>query len=536
MNRNQLYKNFFKEQVEIMPSINDSFDLPEFKHLKSKMENSFSQCQKDKETELYTKYYRIMKQVPISQQTNYDKILFHICKSYLDTLKYNFDDIPINPHENEIIYIVEAAAGNGFYTFGKKGDYQIFIEKIQIFPEIVNSIIFNMRRGMKRNNVLPKVVATDLLDQLKNTLKTKSWTNNSIKYKLSFDFNKACTNIFKAPIEDIIHFLESEYIPVCRKTIGMVYLPNGKKQYEFLVKNSLTDKYISIHDIHEFGLLEVKRIHDEMNIVQQQLEFKGTRKDFFKHMRSRKDLKFKSKKEVLTLYKNQIEKIKSGLMKKAFHDKIKTKCTVKQVPEYNEEFAPEAYYLQGDFAGKRPGKFFINMRKLEQMSKIDIESLTLHEVFPGHHYHLSYLNEKKELPLFIQNFNVESFVEGWGLYSENLGEYETLESYFGKLVMELLRAIRLVVDTGIHYYGWSYSKTFNYMKTNGYDNDEQINQQIIRYICIPSQALAYKMGEKCIIECLNKFIKKGNTDIRDFHRKVIEDGIIPLWMLREKFN
>ena len=318
----------------------------------------------------------------------------------------------------------------------------------------------------------------------------------------------------------------------------MIGIPDGKLKYEYLVNMLITDNKISIDKIHKFGLMEVDRIHKELKIVQNEIGYKGTLLRFFSYMRNRKDLKFKNKNEVLELYRKCIKEIEKNIMPDLFVDKIKTKCIVQPVPTYNEEFSPEAYYLEGDMNGIRPGRFFINMRNIKQMSKADIEALTLHEVVPGHHYHLSYINEHVKKPKFLKLFNLESFAEGWGLYCENLGEYSTPESYFGKLIMELLRAIRLVVDTGIHYYGWSFNKTLEYMLKNGYDREEAARQQIIRYISIPGQALCYKMGEKCIIECLHKFMKnsKNKQNLKLFHQMIIEDGIIPLNILRAKFK
>jgi uncharacterized protein (DUF885 family) len=267
-----------------------------------------------------------------------------------------------------------------------------------------------------------------------------------------------------------------------------------------------------------------------------QMDFEGSKPDFFKYMRNRKDLKFKDKAEMLREYKKMFNKINRDIMPKLFADKIKTPCEILRVPEYNEEYSAEAYYMDGDMRGTRPGRFYLNMRDISQNSKIELESLTLHETIPGHHYQLSLINESKKIPMFVKTLGIESYVEGWGLYCENLGEYKTAESYFGKLVIEMIRALRLVIDTGIHYYGWSYKRCFNFMKKYGFDTDEQIDQQIIRYICIPSQALAYKMGEKCIIECFQKYVKDGGDDIKRFHTMILEDGVVPLFLLREKFG
>ena len=536
VSRKHLYHNFFVEQVEISPSINDSLNLPEFEHLKDKMENPYSKCHVDKETTFFKKYLKIMNTIPKTQLTLHDKILKDICSTYLESLKYDFDCFPLNPLDNDLNDIVDDVAGNGNFIFTKKKDYESYLKKLDCFPEIVDSMIANMRTGIKTKNVLPKIIAVDLKKQVSKALSNKSWINlNSKKYP-KLNYNKTCTVIFETELTKMIHFLNKEYIPNCRTSIGMVALPDGKEKYEFLVKTMLTEHNITVEYIHQFGLLEVERIHKEMKQIQDILNYKGTRKQFFNYMRNRKDLKFKNKRELLETYKNKVKYIETNLMPSLFHTKIKSKCEVLPVPKYNEEFASEAYYQEGDINGKRPGKFFINLKNIKENSKIDVEALVLHEALPGHHYQLSMVNEHKDYPMFIKMYGVESYLEGWALYCENLGEFKTHEDYFGKLVMELLRAIRLVVDTGIHYYGWSYDKTFNYIVANGYETKNLIESQIIRYISLPGQALAYKIGEKCFIDCLNKFLEDGGTDIRDFHKKVLEDGVVPLHILREKFK
>jgi uncharacterized protein (DUF885 family) len=316
----------------------------------------------------------------------------------------------------------------------------------------------------------------------------------------------------------------------------MCHLPNGKKEYEYMVFSSLSQRHMTIDEIHEFGKMEVERIMGVMRNIQTFMGVSGTHHDFFKYIRNRKDLHYSSKSELLKTYKNKVKDIEKNIMPKLFYRKVKTPCSVEAVPKYNEKYSSEAYYMEGDLNGTRPGKFFINLRDIKDNSKIEVESLTLHEASPGHHYQLSYVNESKDIPLFVKVYGIDSYLEGWALYCENLGEYETLESYFGKLVMELIRALRLVVDTGIHYYGWSYDKTFNYYKQYGFDTDEQVHGQLRRYISIPSQALSYKIGERCIIECLNEYRKGGGTNMKQFHKLILENGAIPLYLLRNKFG
>jgi uncharacterized protein (DUF885 family) len=527
-----LYDDFFKELMELYPSINDSLNLKEFDYLNDRYENSYSEYQQQVDTSFFSTYLSKVNKIPTSKMTIHDKCLQHICQSYIEGLNYKLDLIPITPQENEITYLVESAAGGGSYTFSNKSRYDVFLRKMRVFPEICVSIMGKFREGLQENYMLPKIIAIKLREQFEDVLKHKSYHNK----KATEQYNREIASIFVPSIKQISAFLLKDYIPKCKKSIGMLHLPNGKKEYAFLVNSSLTLNNVNIEQIHQFGLLEVKRINTMIYSIMDQMDFEGSKPDFFKYMRNRKDLKFKDKAEMLSEYKKMFNKINRDIMPKLFADKIKTPCEILRVPEYNEEYSAEAYYMDGDMRGTRPGRFYLNMRDISQNSKIELESLTLHETIPGHHYQLSLINESKKIPMFVKTLGIESYVEGWGLYCENLGEYKTAESYFGKLVIEMIRALRLVIDTGIHYYGWSYKRCFNFMKKYGFDTDEQIDQQIIRYICMPSQALAYKMGEKCIIECFQKYVKDGGDDIKRFHTMILEDGVVPLFLLREKFG
>jgi len=527
----KIYEDFLEGQVKITPTLNDTLKLKKFEYLRDIMENPYSDYKIKLEDTFYKDFLKRLNTIPKSKLNIYDKFLKHICNNSIESSEYNFNLIPINPLENDIMYMTEVVAGDGDYEFTDKESYDNYLTRMKMFPEICFSIIVKMREGIKKNYTLPKLAAIKLAEQFKELLKSKSYFNKDApKY-----YNVEMESIIVPEINKIIQFLNSEYIPSCRKTIGWYDLPNGKKEYEFLVSSTITQKK-EIDEIHQFGILEIERIKNQIESIMKQIEFKGNRKEFFQYIRNRKDLQFKSQNEMLKEYKKMYTHIEQNIIPKLFDYKLKTECEILPVPNYNEQYSAEAYYIEGDNKGERPGRFYLNMRNISQNSKIEIESLTLHETLPGHHYQLSYINEKKDIPMFIKLYGVEAYIEGWGLYCENLGEYNTPESYFGKLVLEMIRAIRLVVDTGIHYYGWSYRKCFNYFKKYGFETDEQIDTQLLRYICLPSQALAYKMGEKCLIECLQKYHKDGGNDIKEFHTMVLENGAIPLYLLREKFG
>ena len=383
----------------------------------------------------------------------------------------------------------------------------MFLLKISVFPDIVNSCIECMRQGLQKEYTLPKILAEKLCKQLEDFLRTKSYLNKGInlqknqtlKKSLGYDFNKKIQPIFENETNKIISFLKNEYIPNCRTSIGMSSLPNGKKEYNFLVNSTLTLKNTSVDNIHKFGLLEVDRIYKRMENIKKQMSFNGSLKSFYKYLKNKPELQYKSKNELLKTYKNYVSYLEENILPNLFYNMVKSKCLVESVPKYNEDYSAEAYYMPGDIENKRPGKFSINLKNIKNNSKMELESLTLHEAIPGHHFQQTYVNESKSIPLFMKIYGSDAYVEGWALYCENLGEYKTPESYFGKLILEMIRALRLVVDTGIHYYGWSYKKTFNYYSKYSFDPPNMVESQILRYTAIPHK--------HCHIKRVKKYLK-----------------------------
>lgn len=540
MTPNKLFENYFDEFVELFPSCNDYLNLDKYNHLKHKMENTLNKTHIETQKKLYRKYIRLSNQLLKDKSIKnpkhrlYLEILKYLCSNNLKSFNYNFNMIPISHQDNEVTSIFEMASGKTYYSFKTKKDYIDFLTKMSSFPDIIDSIIENMREGITKKYVLSKILAIKLYDQLNDAIKNKIFLQKNIKIKLDFDFNAQLECIFIYKTKELIQFLKKEYIPKCINStnkIGLCHLPNGIEEYKFLVKASLS-KNISIETIHQYGLSEVARIQNEKNKIKELMGFKGSLKEFDVYLKKRKDLKFSSKDELLETYKKEVQKINRTIMKKYFTEPIKNKCSIEAVPKYNEPFSSEAYYMPGDIEGKRAGKFYINLRDYRDNSRIDVEALTLHEANPGHHYQITHNNEQPHFPLFLKCYNNETYCEGWALYCENLGDYKTHESYYGKLNMEMVRALRLVVDTGIHYYGWGFNKTFKLMRNYLFESDIQIKNQILRYTAIPSQALSYKIGEKIILQLKEKF--KGN--IKQFHKKILENGQIPMSFLEKQFN
>jgi uncharacterized protein (DUF885 family) len=516
-----IYQKFFEEELHLFPSINELLNLSQYKYLNNQLENPYDSSHIVLQKKLYKKYLIQIRNKKL--KSLYDKCLEYVCAINLSHYNYNYDLTPINHQENMIEQYVDSASGNSIIIFDTKQNYPLDC--------LVDSMIKNMERGVSLKYTLPKLIAIELETQFKSILEDKSYRNQNVKFDLGYNYNDKLDEIFIPILKKLIKFMKF-YKKYCRESIGMCKLPNGINEYRFLVRSQLSLKNVNIPEIYKYGVKEVKRIHREMMGIKDKLDFKGSLKQFNDYLHHREDLKFNSSEEKRESYQNIYNDINKTIIKNQFNEEVKEKCAIVKVPKYNEMFSAEAYYMPGDLDGKRKGKFYINMKDIKDNNKIEVESLFLHEAVPGHHYQITYVNKNPKIPTFIKTMNACAYHEGWALYCELLGEYKTLESYYGKLVMEMVRALRLVVDTGIHYYGWSYQKTTQYYKKYSFNGDLQIKSQILRYIALPGQALCYKIGEKIILDLKKEY----EDDIKSFHTKILENGPIPLWLLQEQFD
>ena len=340
--------------------------------------------------------------------------------------------------------------------------------------------------------------------------------------------------------KELKKFLVEEYLPNSRSTSGFVDLPHGKETYEYLIRLHTTLN-LSADQIHELGKNEVKRILREMEAAKNKIGFKGDLKAFFEFIRnSPEQMPFKKPEEVIDNFNSIKEKI-NGKLNEVFELSPKANFIVRRTEAFREA-AASAEYVPGTKDAKRPGIFYIPIPEISKYNKFSDEALFLHEAIPGHHYQLSLQQENKELPAFLHPESMGVFVEGWALYAESLGKelglYEDPIQYFGMLSMEMHRAIRLVVDTGIHSKGWTREQAIQYSLENEAASEESIITEIERYMATPGQALSYKMGQIKIRELRAKAEQElgENFDIRAFHNQILNSGSLPLILLEEKIE
>jgi len=335
-------------------------------------------------------------------------------------------------------------------------------------------------------------------------------------------------------------FLKNEYLPHARDGVGLMYMKGGDRLYRYLIESTTTEA-LDPKQVHQLGLNEVARITTELEQVKEQVGFKGTLQQFFDYMRT--SPKFQPKSE------DQLRQDFYGIKAKAearipqfFSLVPKAPLVIRAYDPFRAKFEAGASYEQGTPDGSRPGTFYFNSYDLPSRSTWEETTLFLHEGEPGHHFQISLAQENKSLPDFMRFGGNTAYVEGWALYSESLGYpmgmYTDPYQRFGNLSDEMLRAMRLVIDTGIHSMGWTRDQSIQYMLTHSGESKTDATAEVERYIAIPSQALAYKIGQLTISRLRDKAKAQlgPKFDIREFHAEVLNTGALPLPILEEKID
>ena len=462
--------------------------------------------------------------------------------------------MPINQMWTVNLTMGTLGSGSGAQPFKTFKDYDNWLSRLDQYNTWLNSAEERMKEGIKEGYVLPASLIKKVIPQFEELANAKLGDNlfySPIK-KFPVDFSEMdkkdltirYTNLLHFKLipsfKSIYHFLKTDYLAAGRKSSGISDIPNGKAYYDHSIKNYTTTN-MTADEIHELGLKEVARILTEMEKVKEQVGFKGTLKEFFNFVRENKELMpYTTPKQIIDNFNAIHEKMKPQL-EKLFGNKPKTPFVVKQTEKFREASA-SAEYNPGSLDGTRPGVFYTPIPDATKYNVFSDEALFLHEAIPGHHYQISLTQENNDLPDFRKTLWYSAYGEGWALYTENLGKelglYTDPYQYFGMLGMEMHRAIRLVVDTGMHAKGWSREKAIQYSLDNEAEGEASIISEIERYMANPGQALSYKIGQLKIRELRAKAKKElGNKfDIREFHNQVLETGCIPLALLENKIN
>jgi uncharacterized protein (DUF885 family) len=512
----------------------------------------------DREKKLFETTIAKLKTVDAHALQGKDKVLYRLISEdmtvSLEGFKYPRELLDFNQMSNRLhSYIDDSSQDLTNFPFDSVKHYEDFYKRSEGFPAYVDAEIALLRRGIKEKVVLSCAVAERAPNSYKDGLETDVQKNPFYR-PLTFmpkDFSdadrKRLTTEYTAMVKDRIipgfqkfdHFYKTEYLPNCRKNAyGMGDLPNGKEWYKYEILNQ-TNLAMDPKAIHELGLKEVARISKEMEGIKKEMGFKGSLKDFLKSLTDDPKYFFTNQKDMFNAFLNVKTKT-AAVVPQYFKLIPKNDFTI--VETSNPEDASGSYSMPTDYVPH--GKFVVNTKNLRSVPVYDVTTLMLHETVPGHHFQLALQFEEKDLLTEYQRkiFNSNSFVEGWALYCEYLGNemgmYKDPIQRLGNRNDEMLRAVRLVVDTGIHAYGWSREKAIAYMTEHLASDPGDISNESNRYSVWPGQALGYKLGQLKIIE-LRKMAEKElgpKFDIRDFHSRVIGDGTLSLGVLEAQIK
>jgi len=461
---------------------------------------------------------------------------------------------PVNQFGNFSQFLVQLGSGTSAQPFLTVKDYENWAARAAAAPAIFDTAIANMREGIKAGVVQPKVLMVKVLPQLESITQGKPedsmfWGpvknlpadfSDVDKARFTESYRKLIAEQLTPAYQRLHDFIRDEYLPACRDTVSLSALPDGEAWYAFNVKNSTTTE-MSPAQIHQIGLDEVARIHGEMNAVMQEVGFKGELKDFFKHLTTDKQFQFKNEQALLDAYNTLRARTEAGVPR-LFSLTPKAGFEIRPVEPFRAASSSGGSYQGPSEDGTRPGIFYVNTFDLPSRKTWDMESLFLHEAIPGHHFQIALQQELTDIPKFRRFGGETAFAEGWGLYAESLGKelgvYTDPYQYFGRLQAELWRAIRLVVDTGLHSKGWTRDQVITYMLENSASTQTESVSEAERYIAIPGQALAYKIGELKIKELRARAQAAlgDKFDIKAFHAEVLRDGGVPLDVLEGKID
>jgi uncharacterized protein (DUF885 family) len=462
--------------------------------------------------------------------------------------------MPVDQMGSLVTYMAMLGSGTSAQPFKTVKDYDNWLARGNRLPILIDSMIGNMRAGMKDGVVQPRALMVKVVPQIDALLKdapeeTSFWGPiGSIPADFSEADNARLTAAYREMIGKQIMpsfrklraFIADEYLPATRDSVGMDKLPDGAAWYAFNVRQSTTTD-LSPAQIHQIGLDEVARIHGEIRKIMVEVGFKGTLQDFFKFMREDKRFEYPTEEALLKHYRGLEAKINQRIGEQ-FSLMPKAGFEIRPVEAFRAESAAGGSYQGPSEDGTRPGIFYVNTFNLPSRKTWDAEDLYLHEAIPGHHFQIALQQELEDIPAFRRFGGETAYVEGWGLYAESLGKslgvYTDPYDYFGYLQNELWRAIRLVTDTGLHSKGWTREQVIAYMLENSAESETQSTAEAERYIAWPSQALAYKIGELRIQELKRRAQKAlgAKFDVREFHAEVLRDGSVPLDVLEAKID
>lgn len=498
--------------------------------------------------------------LPANEQLNYD-LYRELLETSQEGLQYGDDPMPFRNVVPTNLWMplnqmggVQQGAAETLSTMPRNSlaDYEDILARLESLPKHVEEQLALLQDGLSKGFTQPKITMRDVPKQIADLVPEDAMKSALLEPFTEFTPSIAegdrarlttrAKQIYAASVRPAflkLHdYMANTYVPACRDSIAVTALPNGAASYAFHVRWQTTTN-LTPKQIHEIGLSEVKRIRGEMDKVIASTGFKGSFHDFTEFLRTDKRFYFERPEDLVNAYKVVAKSIDPELVHE-FGKLPRNQYGVTPIPDFKAPSQTTAYYQPGAPAAGRPGYYFVNTYNLHARPKWEMEALSLHEAVPGHHLQISLAQELTDVPEFRKHIGYSAFVEGWALYGESLGEelglFKDPYAKFGQLSYEMWRAVRLVVDTGMHTMGWSRERAIQFFQDNTGKTDQDITVEVDRYIVWPGQALAYKIGQLKIRELRTAAEQKlaAKFNVRRFHDAVLENGALPLSVLEPR--
>jgi uncharacterized protein (DUF885 family) len=483
------------------------------------------------------------------------EIFMYNLRGNLEGEKYPGELIPVSQFQSLPTLMPVLGSGTSAQPFATAADYDRFLARMRDYIVWSDQAIVNMRKGMAQHVTYPRVLMEKVLPQLKDIIAADPQASlfyaplknfpdavaTADRARLQQAYRDAITKEINPAYQRLHDFLRDEYLEGARTQVGWSSLPHGREWYAYQARLATTTE-LTPDAIHELGLKEVARIRGEMEQVKQQVGFKGDLAAFFKFLQDDPRFYYDNGDALIQGFRDLKKNIDAKLPK-LFKDFPKADYEVRAVEAFRAQSSAGGFYQPPSADGSRPGIFYVNTYNLKAQPKFGMETLSLHEAAPGHHFQVAIQQELTELPRFRRFGNgYVAYDEGWALYCESLGKelgmFTDPYQYYGRLSDEMLRAMRLVVDTGLHTRNWTREQSIKYMRDNSSMAPSDAEAEVERYIAIPGQALGYKIGQLRIRELRNKAQAAlgSSFDVREFHSVVLRDGSLPLEVLEAKVD
>ena len=548
-------EHYFQDLVTLNP-LSGSATLGEVR-FEDKLEISIAPAHKARSKALYTRVQRELARLDKTKLNAADALtvalLTEETSKRLESFTYPDELMPINQYGGLPVELAQFGNGQGIQPLKTVKNVENYLKRLNRLPAWVDQAITNMREGMRLGVVMPRPLIESALPSLqamteKNIEKSVFYTavknlpdsfSPADQKRLQSVYRSAITQRLQPAMAKLVKFIETEYLPRCRASAGIDALPNGKNWYAFNVRSQTTTT-MNPEEIHALGLKEVARIRGEMEKIQASYKFEGDVTAFLKwHFNQAQFRPFKTEQEILAAY----AVLNTTLLKKLpdyFGRAPKAPLEIRAEPELTRATASD-HYSSPAADGSRPGVFFTVIEDPVLYRTTGMTTLFLHEGQPGHHYHIA-IQQELPLPKFRKHGWITAYGEGWALYAETLGRemglYDDANAYLGHLQDELLRAVRLVTDTGLHAKGWTREQTMKYMMDNEGVTESEARRATERYMAWPGQALAYKIGALKIQQLRERArVQLGERfKLKDFHDLVLRDGVLPLSVLEAQVD